>query len=198
MNQKWGRQSATGAPMAAPELAVPTLARAALVRGAGLFGFWLLLARPGGDAALGAPGLSPTLAADLAVGLLAAAAATWVSLGLLPPSPGHLSIGALTRFALNFIWQSVAAGIDVARRAFDPRLPLKAGYLTYPVRLPPGSGRCVFGAVTSLMPGTLMVGTDADDALVYHCLDMDQPVAANLALDEALLTCVRHEGADSD
>lgn len=184
--------------MAGLEPVAPTLARATLVRGAGLFGFWLLLARPGGDSALSAPDFAPTLAADLAVGLLAAAAATWVSLRLLPPAPGRLSFGALARFALHFVWQSVAAGIDVARRAFDPRLPLKPGYLAYPVRLPPGSRRCVFGAVTSLMPGTLMVGTDADDALVYHCLDTDQPVAANLARDEVLLTRVSQDAADND
>jgi multicomponent Na+:H+ antiporter subunit E len=41
------------------------------------------------------------------------------------------------------------------------------------------------------MPGTLPVGTDADGALVYHCLDLDQPVAAALAREEALLARVR-------
>ena len=142
--------------------------------------------------------LPPDLVADLAVGLLAAAAATWVSLRLSPPTPGRLRFGALARFALHFVWQSVVAGVDVARRAFDPRLPLKPGYLAYPVRLPPGPARSTFGAVTSLMPGTLPVGTDVNGALVYHCLDMDQPVAANLARDEALLTRVRRGGADRD
>ena len=35
------------------------------------------------------------------------------------------------------------------------------------------------------------MGTDTNDVLVYHCLDLDQPVAANLARDEGLLTRVR-------
>ena len=52
--------------------------------------------------------------------------------------------------------------------------------------------------MTSLMPGTLPVGTDAKDALVYHCLDMDQPVAANLTRDESLLTRVRRGGIKDD
>ena len=61
------------------------------------------------------------------------------------------------------------------------------GYLAYPVGLPPGPGRAAFGAVTSLMPGTLP-GRDRcpDGALVYHCLDIAQPVMAGLARDEAL------------
>ncbi|HYN78694.1 MAG TPA: Na+/H+ antiporter subunit E [Lamprocystis sp. (in: g-proteobacteria)] len=165
--------------------------RAALSRGAGLFVFWLLLSRPGA-------GTTPELAGDLTVGLVAAALATWASLRLSPPTPGRLRFRALARFALHFVWQSIVAGVDVARRAFDPRLPLKPGYLAYPVRLPPGPKRDAFGAVTSLMPGTLPVGTDTNGALVYHCLDMDQPVAANLSRDEALLTRVRRRDADHD
>lgn len=173
------------------------LVRAALARGAGLFGFWLLLARPGGDAGLTADWTSG-LAADLLVGLLATAAATWVSLRLLPPTPGRLRWSALLRFALHFLWQSVVSGVDVARRAFALSLPLKVGFLAYPLRLPTETGRAAFGAVTSLMPGTLPVGTDADDALVYHCLDLEQPVAANLARDEALLARVRRGDTDHD
>lgn len=171
-----------------PTAAAPS-ALAALARGAGFFGFWLLLARPGTDAPS-----TPDLAADLVVGLLAAAAAAGVSLRLLPPARNRLHVGALARFAVHFIRQSMVAGVDVARRAFDPRLPLQLGYLAYPVRLAPGTGRAAFGAVTSLMPGTLPVGTAADDALVYHCLDLDQPVAAGLARDEALLARVRGGG----
>jgi multicomponent Na+:H+ antiporter subunit E len=171
-----------------PTAAAPS-ALAALARGAGFFGFWLLLARPGTDAPS-----TPDLAADLVVGLLAAAAATWVSLRLLPPARKGLRFGALARFAVHFLRQSMVAGVDVARRAFDPRLPLNPGYLAYPVRLAPGTGRAAFGAVTSLMPGTLPVGTAADGALIYHCLDVDQPVAAGLARDEALLARVRGGG----
>jgi multicomponent Na+:H+ antiporter subunit E len=172
--------------------ATPSWGRAAWTRGALYFGFWLLLAGPWE----GGPGRE--VVADLTLGLLAAAAATWVSLRLLPPAPGRLRFGALARLAVHFVWQSVVAGVDVARRAFDPRLPLRPGYLPYPVRLPPGPKRSTFGAVTSLMPGTLPVGTDAHDALVYHCLDMDQPVGANLTRDEALLARVRRGGPMDD
>lgn len=162
--------------------------RAAWTRGGLFFGFWLLLAGSGEGATV----------ADLAVGVLAAALAAWASLSLLPPAPGRLRVGALARLAAHFVWQSVVAGADVARRAFDPRLPLQPGYLAYPVRLPPGTGRAAFGAVTSLMPGTLPVGGDDAGALVYHCLDTDRPIAAGLARDEALLARVRRGGEDDD
>ena len=62
--------------------------------------------------------------ANLAFGVLATAAATWASLRLMPPSLGSVRIGALVLLLPRFLWQSLVAGWDVARRAFDPRLPL--------------------------------------------------------------------------
>jgi multicomponent Na+:H+ antiporter subunit E len=157
----------------------------ALGRWALLFGFWLLLAGPWDEASL------REALPDLAVGLLAGSLATWASLHLLPPTPGRIHYGALLRLASQFLGKSVVAGFDVARRAFDPRLPLRPGYLSYPVRIPPGPDRAAFGALTSLTPGTLPVGADGDGTLVYHCLDLDQPIAASLASDEALLLRIR-------
>ncbi|WP_295458000.1 Na+/H+ antiporter subunit E [uncultured Thiodictyon sp.] len=159
--------------------------RDATARGAGFFGCWLLLAGPGWSNPAAVP------AVDVAVGLLAAAAATWASVHLLPPTPGRVRLGALGRLLLRFLWQSIVGGSDVARRAFAPRLSLQPGYLVYPVRTPPGPRRALFGALTSLVPGTLPVGSEpqagAGCALVYHCLDLRQPVADGLAKDEALM-----------
>lgn len=147
--------------------------RSALARGAGFFGVWLLLAGP-----------DP---ADLAVGILAVAAATWTSLRLLPPSDGRLRYAALARLALRFGQESIMGGVDVARRALSVRLPLRPGFVVYPVRLPPGPACNAFGALTSVLPGTLPTGVDDHGALLYHCLDVEQPVAAQLAIDEGLL-----------
>lgn len=155
---------------------------AALTRGAGFFGFWLLLAGP-------AP-------ADLVAGLCAAAAATWTSLRLLPPSGRRWRYAALARLALRFGQESIMGGVDVARRALAVRLPLRPGFIAYPVRLPSGPARNVFSALTSVLPGTLPAGVDEQGALLYHCLDVEQPVAAQLAIDEALLLQVRGETHD--
>ena len=78
-------------------------------------------------------------------------------------------------------------GVDVARRALSVRLPLRPGFVVYPVRLPPGPACNAFSALTSVLPGTLLAGVDAHGALLYHCLDVEQPVAAQLAIDEELL-----------
>jgi multicomponent Na+:H+ antiporter subunit E len=66
-------------------------------------------------------------------------------------------------------------------------MPLKLGYVVYPVALPPSAARNLFMAVTSLMPGTLPAGSDQSGALIYHCLDVDQPVAQQLKQEETLL-----------
>jgi len=46
--------------------------------------------------------------------------------------------------------------------------------------LPPGTSRNLFMSVTSLMPGTLPAGTDESGRLIYHCLDVEQPVLQEL------------------
>jgi multicomponent Na+:H+ antiporter subunit E len=125
---------------------------------------------------------------DLAVGMPTAAAATWLSLILLPLSPrsGRVSFLALLRLAGHFLLQSVVAGLDVARRAFDPRMPLRPGFVPYPLSFPPGPGRNVFASWTSLLPGTVPVADDGK-VLLYHCLDVGQPIASQLGVEEALL-----------
>jgi len=44
----------------------------------------------------------------------------------------------------------------------------------------------MFAALTSLLPGTVPAG-DQNGQFVYHCLDVDQPVALQLAAEETAL-----------
>jgi multicomponent Na+:H+ antiporter subunit E len=143
------------------------------VRAAGFFGFWLILT-----------GLSP---ADIPVGMLAAVLAARASGHLLPSGQWTLQPFALARLVLRFLRQSVAAGLDVAMRAFDPRLPLRLGFIDYRPRTQPGPVRSVFCTITSLLPGTLPCGPDKGDRIAVHCLDVSQPVAEQLATEEAFL-----------
>ena len=140
---------------------------------AGFFVFWLILC-----------GTKP---ADLVVGVLTAIAATWVSLLLLPAGEWSLGVVALARLILRFPLQSFTAGVDVAWRAFDRRLPLRPGFVVYRSRLAPGAARNAFTTLTSLLPGTLPCGSDDSGGLVIHCLDVDQPVIEQLGAEEALL-----------
>jgi multicomponent Na+:H+ antiporter subunit E len=149
----------------------PEVAGAAITRGVLFFAFWLAI--------------SGWKAADLPVGLAAVAGATWTSLALLPPQGARIRLGALATLAVSFFRGSVVSGLDVARRALRPELDLRPGFVTAPLRLPPGNARNAFTALASLMPGTLPVGMD-ERSLLIHGLDVAQPIAQDLAHEEAL------------
>ena len=63
-----------------------------------------------------------------------------------------------------------------------------------PTRLPPGRARNEFKSFTSLLPGSVPCGEERD-AIVYHCLDTDQPVAEQTAAEERALSKVLIPGA---
>jgi multicomponent Na+:H+ antiporter subunit E len=126
---------------------------------------------------------------------LAAAAATCTSLRLLPPQPGRMRLTGLLSLIPHFLWKSVVAGVDVARRALDPRLPLRPGFVACRVGFAPGPARNAFAAMTSLLPGTVPCAEE-DGALVYHCLDIGQPVLEELAEEERRLTQARETPRD--
>lgn len=102
------------------------------------------------------------------LGAVAVPAAGWLSLRL-APATRPIRIGALLAIGPGFVWRSLLGGLDVARRAFDPRLPLDPGWIEVPVDLPEG-GRVALGGELSLMPGTLAAGSEGGRLLV-HVLD---------------------------
>jgi len=142
-----------------------------LARAAGFLGFWLIL--------------SEFSAVDLLVGALAALMAASASLRLLPPGQWRFRPVLLAGLAVRFLRQSIWAGIDVAWRALDPRLPLRPGFVSYRTHLPPGPARNAFLTMTSLLPGTLPCGPDGEGGLAVHCLDVSQPVVEQLTIEEA-------------
>jgi len=150
------------------------LAQVAMGRAVLFFVFWLMIAG--------------YRAADLPVGVAAAAAATWASLRLLPPSRVRLRLWSLVSFGLHFLGQSVSSGVQVARLAFQPSMALRPGFIAYRTHLQSASARDAFCALSSLLPGTLPTGSGENGELLIHCLDVDQPVAANLAAEEALFS----------
>ncbi|MDP2357341.1 MAG: Na+/H+ antiporter subunit E [Beijerinckiaceae bacterium] len=117
-------------------------------------------------------------------GLIAAGAATALSLHLLPASRAtHVNFRSLASLAPGFLWRSVLGGIDVAWRAFHPRTPLRPTWIRYQVRLPAGGPRVSLGSELSLMPGTLGAGEDGD-VMYIHCLDSNQPVLEAIVSEE--------------
>ncbi|MEE4147074.1 MAG: Na+/H+ antiporter subunit E [Halieaceae bacterium] len=154
-----------------PERASP--GRVAIIRGVAFFALWLAL-------------IQSVKVTDLAIGACATLAATWLSLHLLPPAAGRLRVGILCTLLPHLLWESVRAGVDVARRALSPQPNLKPGIVTCPLDLPPGQARNTFATITSLLPGTLACG-EVDGVLTYHCLDITQPVVKQLQEEERRL-----------
>jgi multicomponent Na+:H+ antiporter subunit E len=126
---------------------------------------------------------------QMVFGMVTAFVAAWCSLQLLPAGALRVRPLALLAGVPRFLWQSVRAGVDVARRAFDPRLPLNPGVVVYRPRLPAGTARNLFTSYTALLPGTVPCGENAE-GVVYHCLDLGQPVVEQLAAEEARLARV--------
>jgi multicomponent Na+:H+ antiporter subunit E len=151
----------------------PSRARVALIRGALFFALWMVL-------------LQSVAPLDLVVGLVATFFATRTSLYLLPPEIGRVRLLALLMLVPRFCWQSLLAGIDVARRAFAPGMPLSTGFVEYRTGFPRGHARNNFATITSLMPGTVPCG-DGPDTIEFHCLDTGQPVAEQMADEERRL-----------
>ena len=166
--------------LSAPQLEPLSMSRTVLVRGLWFMALWLVL-------------MQSVKPADLAVGLLATIVATALSVHLLPPSAGRVRFGALVGFLPHFLWQSLVAGLDVARRALSPSMPLNPGFLLCHVSFPRGVARNEFAAITSLLPGSVPAG-EAGDAIVYHCLDMTQPIAEQIAEEERRLSAALISG----
>lgn len=134
-----------------------------------LFACWLALAS--GDPSAWIPG--------------GFASAVAVTVGLRFPARERydVRIAAMLRQWPGFVRRSLLGGLDVASRAFDPRLLLSPRWLSYPTRLPPGAPRVWLGAIVSLVPGTLAAGMSGDD-LHVHCLDGEAPVEAQISSEE--------------
>lgn len=156
--------------------------RAAVLRTAGFLALWAILT-------LGNP-------ADLPAGIVTAFAATWVSLRLLQPRSSRLSPVALVAFLARFFSQSAVAGLDVAWRALDPRMPLHTGFIVFRTRLREGRERSTFCALASLLPGTLPADAQPEGNLLVHCLDVEQAVAVELTVDESLFCRTLVEGRE--
>jgi len=124
--------------------------------------------------------------------LLAAGVAAWAMPRPRPrrwPSPV-----ALAGFAGWFLWQSVRGGLDVARRALSPSMPLAPGFVELRTTLPEGAGRVLLADVVSLLPGTVTVDV-VDDVLLLHGLEVGPAFEAEFrALEARVARLLRDPG----
>lgn len=133
----------------------------------------------------------------LVIGVPAAILAARVSVRLFPPGGARVRWGAALPLCGHFLRDSIVAGVDVAWRAFHPRLPLRTGFVTCECGIPEGPRRDLFLGMGSLMPGSLPVEEHGDGRIVFHCLDTEQPLAAQMAVHEKRLTKALGDGANA-
>lgn len=108
---------------------------------------------------------------SLWVGLTFALLAAAAGAILAPPASAAVRLSRLPAFAVFFVVESVRGAMDVAVRAFRPRMVLDLQLVSYSIRLPPGTPRTLLVAVVSLLPGTLSAALRAqDNSLLIHSL----------------------------
>lgn len=117
-------------------------------------------------------------------GLVIVSLTTAVSLSLVRPRPGAVSVPrrviGLLQLVGYFARGSLLGGIDVAQRALRRPVDLTPGTFPCQLRIPVGLPRIVVIDMMSLMPGTLCVALEGD-LLWVHALDTSMPVTEQLA-----------------
>lgn len=111
------------------------------------------------------------------IGVPAVFLAVATSVTLVPPVP--IVWSELLRFVPFFLQSSLLGGTDVARRAFQPSLPLAPALIAYPLQLPPGGAQVLMANIVSLLPGTLCAVLERN-VLEVHVLDRGTGFLAEL------------------
>ena len=92
----------------------------------------------------------------------------------------------LLKFVPFFFWHSLLGGVDVARRVFQPKMPIAPDLIEYPLRLPPGLSQVIMSNTVSLLPGTLIAELDRN-VLKVHLLNRSKDSLAELeAVEERI------------
>ena len=117
------------------------------------------------------------------IGIPAVVLAVAVSVLTLTQAPNRWHLRGWLSFLPYFIGKSIFGAIDVARRAYQPRIDLTPTFHTYPVRLSTESARLFFADAVSLLPGTLSAELNEKHLLV-HALDSSLPVQRDLMVLE--------------
>ncbi len=108
--------------------------------------------------------------------------------GLRLPSPLHLVL-----YLPGFVWRSFMGGLDVARRVFDPRLPIRPGFYRHHAETDGPAARASHMGAISLLPGSLGVGLE-NGSDVIHLLTDEPAARAAIAAEERRIVQVFGRG----
>ncbi len=116
-------------------------------------------------------------------GAVAAVAAGALSLGLYPADRQGVQIWRAALFAPTLLARGFLGGLDVARRAIDPRLPIQPGWIRFRLGNRNDEANALLGGVISVLPGTLSAGPQ-DGQMDVHVLNSSGFDLAELATEE--------------
>ena len=143
-----------------------------LIRMAILAGLWWIIVQGQTDAWL--------------VGLPAVVLAALASLRLGGHTLPRLSLGGLLGFLGLFLRESLAGGVDVARRTLEPRLRVQPGFRRYRLHIQDPLASLLLINCIGLLPGTLAADLDGDH-VELHLLDAgENPDPQILRLEQAI------------
>lgn len=123
-----------------------------------LYIFWLILSGH----------FSPLL---MTLGILSALLSTWLlwRMDKVDKTPvGLIPSLALLKYGLWLFWELIKANIDVARRIWDPALPVQPGWERLPIKVSSPLQKALYANSITLTPGTLTADVREDHFLVHH------------------------------
>ncbi len=103
------------------------------------------------------------------------------SLLLMPPI--SLSPLAVLRFMPFFLWHSLRGGVDVAKKALQPKMSINPELIEYPWKLATPAPQILMVSIVSLLPGSLSVEFN-DKYLQIHVLENTDKIIAELSILE--------------
>ena len=119
----------------------------------------------------------------LIYGGLAVAAATLLSLRLYPADQPGIVLWRVAAFLPRFLTDAFMGGLDVARRALDPRLPIAPGWVRAELTNRNEAAGVLLGGVVSILPGSVAAGP-GDAAMDVHLLNVTGYSADRMQADE--------------
>ncbi len=88
----------------------------------------------------------------------------------LPETMPCIKIFAFLSFIPYFLYQSLYSGIDIAKRACKPSLPIQPEIWRFSFREMPDKPKYFMAAILSLMPGTLSAEICPDHLLIHSLI----------------------------
>lgn len=132
------------------------------------------------------------------VGLPVVLLAALVGIRLSGPALPRISPIGLLAFLLVFLRESLAGGVDVARRTLGRRLRIQPGFRSYRIRLRDRAARVLLVNCISLLPGTLAATLEGDRVEVHMLDERDDPEPQLVRLEQVIgrLFGLPREGTD--